>query len=359
MDGCRWVYNYFISTGLSSKYEMGYALTELKEQEAWLYNYHSKMLQMMSNKVAANIKSLSALKKKGHRIGRLRYLTHEEYNAFTYNQSGFKITRHGNTDLLWLSKIGYIEIRLHRQPINIKQITVCRKNRHWYALVACEIGRRIFSFIDPQKAIGIDVGITKFSHDSADHEIENPLFLKQMLKPLRRAHRKLSRRQKDSKNYGKAKSWIARLHERIARKRNDFLHKTSTYYASRYDIIFLERLRTLNIARNRRVARYVLDSGWRTFKLMLEYKAGMTVEVDPAYTSVNCSRCHSQVPKILAMRTHHCDKCGLVIDRDYNASLNILQRGLLLLPVERREVTPAEIVRRSRKQEKAHDLSCG
>jgi putative transposase len=303
LDGCRWVYNCFINIGLSSEYEMSYALTELKEQEAWLYNYHSEMLQMVSNKVAASFKALSALKRRGHRIGRLRYLTHEEYNSFTNNQSGFKITRHGNTDLLWLSKIGYIEIRLHRQPVNIKQVTVCRKNGYWYALIAYEIGRRIFSFIDPQKAIGIDVGIAKFSHDSDNYEIENPLFLKQMLKPLRRAHRRLSRRQKDSKNYNKAKSWAARLHGRIARQRNDFLHKTSTYYACRYDIIFLERLRTLNIAKNRRVARYMLDSGWRTFKLMLEYKARMTIEVDPAYTSVNCPRCHNQVPKTLAMRT--------------------------------------------------------
>jgi putative transposase len=354
LDGCRWVYNYFVDNGFESEYDMNYALTELKEQEPWLRNYHSKMLQMVGKQIAASIKALSVLKKKGHRTGKLHYLTHDRYNSFTYNQSGFKIERHGQTDLLWLSKVGYVQIRLHRKPVNIKQVTVCRQNGKWYAVVACETAKQIFQLIDPRKSVGIDVGITKFAYDSDSHSIDNPLFLTKLLKPLRRIQRKVSRRQKGSKNYEKAKSRVARLHERIARKRNDFLHKTSRCYADRYDVVFLERLRTLNMVRNHRVARYVLDSGWRTFKTMLGYKAKMVVEVDPKNTSVDCSACGNKVPKELAVRTHKCDRCGLVIDRDYNASMNILQKGLLYLPVGRREVTPVEIALQSRNQEGAH-----
>jgi putative transposase len=115
---------------------------------------------------------------------------------------------------------------------------------------------------------------------------------------------------------------------------------------------------------------------------MLEYKANRLVEVEPAYTCIICSRCGNKVPKTLAVRTHRCDKCGLVIDRDYNSGLNILQKGLLsssssllssssssplhillsLLPVERREVTPVEIPparRESLKQEEAHVFKRG
>lgn len=232
---------------------------------------------------------------------------------------------------------------LHRPPVNVKQVTVCRQVGRWYAIVTCEFAERIFRFVDARKSVEVDVGITKFAHDSDNHEVENSLFLKKMLGPLARVQRKVSRRVKGSNNHKKAKSWVARLHERIANKRRDFLHKLSTEYASKYDLIFWERLRTLNMVQNHNIARHILDSGWRTFKQMLDYKAKMVVEVEPAYTSIDCSGCGNKVPKSLAVRTHCCDRCGLAIDRDYNAALNILQRGISHLPAECREVTPAEI----------------
>ena len=346
LDGCRWVYNYFLDKNMSV-YDMQFALTELKEEESFLRNYHSKMLQMVVHRIDAANNALKALRQNGHRVGRLHYLTDGEYNSFTYNQSGFKI----EGSKIYLSKIGSIEIVLHRQPVNVKQVTIVRRNGKWYAVVACEFAKPAFRFIDPRKSVGIDVGITKFAHDSDDRVVENPLFLTKMLKPLRRAQGKVSRRVRGSNNHAKAKSWVARLHERIANKRRDFLHKVSTGYASRYDLIFLEDLRTLNMVKNHSVARHVLDSGWRTFNSMLEYKAKMMVEVEPAYTSIDCSRCGNKVQKTLAVRTHRCDRCGITIDRDYNASLNILKKGLQLLPVEHREVTPAEIPEESLKQE--------
>lgn len=351
LDGCRWVYNYFIARNLSL-YDMQFALTELKEQEPWLYNYHSKMLQMVVHKVDAARKSLSALKTNGHKVGRLHYAGHEEYNTFTYNQSGFRI----ENDRLYLSKIGSIKIALHRQPINIKQVMLSKQAEKWYAIVACETTTPIFKFIDLRKSVGIDVGIAKFAHDSDDHKIENPLFLKKMLRPLRRAQRKVSRRIKGSNNHTKASSWVKRLHERIANKRRDFLHKLSNGYANRYDIIFLERLRILNMVKNHRLAGHIQDSGWRAFKIMLQYKAKIIVEVEPAYTSINCSRCNSPVPKELAIRTHRCDKCGLVIDRDQNAALNIKQKGLMMLPKELGKVTPTEIALQSMKWEATYSV---
>ncbi|AFU57731.1 putative transposase, IS605 OrfB [Candidatus Nitrososphaera gargensis Ga9.2] len=138
------------------------------------------------------------------------------------------------------------------------------------------------------------------------------------------------------------------MYERIHNKRRDFLHKLSNYYSSRYDLIFLERLRVANLTKNHRLARKILDASWSTFKQMLQYKANRVVEVEPAYSSVDCSRCGHPVPKSLAVRTHVCTECGAVLDRDYNSAINILKRGLeslvlllllLLLPVERREVT--------------------
>jgi putative transposase len=108
------------------------------------------------------------------------------------------------------------------------------------------------------------------------------------------------------------------------------------------------------MVKNHHIARHIIDSGWRTFKTMLGYKSKTVDEVEPFHTSVDCSRCGNKVPKSLAVRIHRCNKCGLEIDRDYNASLNIKQRALLLLPQGLREVTPVEIARQSMKQEANH-----
>lgn len=320
---------------------MNYALTELKEQHPWLRNYHSKMLQMVGKQVAAARKTA-----KGRMLS---YRKNEDFNAFTYNQTGFRI----ENDKLLLSRIGAIKIILHRQPINIKQVTIWRKNGRWYAIVGCELLRRQYSTITYHKPVGIDVGITKFAHDSDDRVIENPQFLTTMLKPLRRARRHISRKQIGSSNRGKATHMLARLYERINNRRHDFLHKTSTHYASQYDLIFLERLRMANMIKNHKLARKILDASWSTFKVMCKYKANRVVEVEPAYSSIDCSRCSYPVPKSLAARIHVCPKCGVKLDRDYNSAINHLQNGLELLglPVERREVTPAEIARQSKKQE--------
>ncbi len=353
LDASRWLYNYFLNhTNLSScsKEDMQFALTELKEQETWLRNYHSKMLQMVIHKIDSSKKALRMLRRNGHKIGKLQFIKYEDYNSFIYNQSGFKIERHGNTDLLWLSKIGYVEIRLHRtiKIKNIKQITICKHaNNKWYAVICCEVQKPIFRFVNVmKKSVGIDVGITKFAYDSNNHIIDNPQHLTKMLKPLRRASRRLSRTQKGSKNRQKAKTRLQILHERIGNKRNDFLHKISYHYSQKYDVIFLEKLQTLNMVKNRHLSQQILDSGWGTFKQFLKYKAKTVVEVNPYNTSVNCSKCGNRVSKTLATRTHRCDRCGLVIDRDYNASKNILKVGLqnLLLPREPGKVTPVEIL---------------
>lgn len=334
----RIIYNYFVLHNFKSRNDMNCALTDLKERHPTLRNYHSKMLQSISVRVAAARKSLIELKRRGHQTGKLLLL--KDCHSFTYNQSGFKIE--GNR--LFLSKIGNLKIKLNRQPIQIKQITIKRKNCRWYAIVTCDVLRRTHSFLTVSRPIGIDAGITHFSYDSDGNNIENPLFLKKMSIPLMRNQRRLSRRRKGSINREKARMRVARLHERISNMRRDFLHKSSTKYADKYDVVFLERLRTLNMVRNHNIARSVLDSGWRTFARMLQYKADRVVQVDPRNTSILCSRCKNSVPKSLAIRTHTCSRCGLTLDRDYNAALNILQRGLALfnLPVERRELTPVE-----------------
>ncbi len=341
---------------------MQFILTELKELEPWLGNYHSKMLQMVVHKIDTARKALMALKKKGYEVGGLSFIKHGEYNTFTYNQSGFKVERHGNTDLLWLSKIGCIEVRLHR-PINgtIKQVTVTRHVGRWYAVILVDEGFRMPALIDFRKAVGIDVGIKNYAYDSDNKVTPNPENLKKMLKPLIRANRTLSRRIRGSQNYRKAKKHYQVIYDRIANRRKDFLHKLSTQYARKYDVVFVEKLQLRNMVKNHHLAQSIYDAAWGTFKQMLDYKTKLMLEVNAYNSTIECSRCGHLVPKTLAIRTHACDQCGLILDRDHNSAHTIHDRGLVLLelPMVHREVTPVEILVGSRKQEKPTRFSGG
>ena len=343
----RIVYNYFITINFRSRNDMNYALTELKEQQPILRSYHSKMLQMISTKVAGAWVALEELKNREHQAGygKLRLLKEGECRSFTYNQSGYNILQcKDGKCLLKLAKIGHIEIRMHRRPINIKQVTIVHQAGKWYAVMAGDILRKRYSTIKYEKPVGIDVGITNYVYDSNGNHTDNPLFLTKELKPLRRAQRKVSRRIKGSKNYRKAVSWLQRLHIRIANKRKNFLHNLSTAYCRNHDLIFIERLKLQNMNKNHCLARHIVDSSWGAFKQMLQYKANRLVEVEPYNTSVECSKCGNLIQKTLAIRIHECDRCGTILDRDHNAAINILQKGLkiLQLPIQHGEVTPVE-----------------
>ncbi len=362
---CRWVYNKFVEyskNGFVSRNDCNYYLTELKQSEDWLYQYHSKMLQTVSTQIDGAQKALIELNKKGYKTGKLKFCRYYDYYTFTYNQSGFKLEKHGDKTLLHLSKIGLIEIRQHRDIpnyANIKQIIVTKsKSGKWFACLTIDIDEPItnISKISFSKSVGIDVGIKSFAYDSKGHQTPNPHNLKKILNPLKRIQRKVSRRKKGSNNRLKAILHMQRIHEKIANRRKDFQHKLSAQYAKNYDIIFVEKLEKLNMVKNHRPAQSIMDASWGTFLQKLEYKCKILVEVSARNTSVDCSRCGNAVPKSLAIRIHRCDKCGLVLDRDHNASINILNKGLNKLPQELREVTLVKIPKASMKQEKATAL---
>lgn len=357
LDACRWVYNKMVekihSEGFQTRNDLNYFLTELKESDQHLYSYHSKMLQMVSTQINGAQKALTQIHRNGYKTGSLKFAIPSKYNTFTYNQSGFGI----KDGFLHLSKIGRVKIKQHRQiPQNhtIKQVMISKSTTgKWYACISCDIDA-ILPKISLQKSVGIDVGIKNFAYDSDGFITPNPLNLQKMLKPLKRIQRKISRRHKGSNNYKKAVKFYQIIHERIRNRRRDFLHKLSTIYAGKYSIVFVERLAKLNMVQNHRLARSILDSGWGIFTNMLDYKT-MLVEVPARNTTIQCSRCGNSVPKTLAVRVHRCDVCGLILDRDYNAAINILKKGLnifnIKLPQELREITPVEISMRSRKQE--------
>ncbi|GFN39728.1 MAG: transposase [Marine Group I thaumarchaeote] len=366
---CRWVYNKFVEyaqNGFVSRNDCNYYLTELKQQEPWLYEYHSKILQAVSAQIDGAQKALIELYKKGHKTGVLRFCRYHDYRTFTYNQTGFNLETHGDKTLLHLSKIGYIEIRQHRDiPDNatIKQVIVTKsKSGKWFACMTVDIEEPLIDIpkISFSKAVGIDVGIKNFAYDSNGNQTPNPKNLQKMLKPLKRIQRKASRRKKGSNNRLKAILKMQKIHEKIVNRRKDFQHKLSSQYAKNHDIVFVERLTKLNMAKNHILAQSIADASWGTFVQKLEYKCKMLVEVPAKNTTVDCSRCGNAVPKSLAIRIHRCNVCNLVLDRDHNASINILNKGLNIfnykLPPELRKVTLVEILKGSVKQEEATQL---
>jgi len=310
------------------RFELQSRLPTLKEEYPELKNVYAKVLQYEVYRLFSNLRALAVLKKNGRKVGRLRFKGRGWFKTFTYNQLGFKAIKTGKRlDRLHLSKIGDIPIRTHREiESKIKQITIKRHNYgKWYACISVENGLEIET--NPiQKAVGLDVGITHFVTDSDGMQIGNPNCLKKTLKKLRKEQRRLSRKKKGT-NRDKQRVKVARVHERIVDQRRDFLHKLSRYYVDGYDLIAIENLNVKGMVRNRHLARSISDVAWSTFAGMLSYKAEnagkMVVKVDPKGTSQIYN--HGE------------------LDRDYNASLNILQRGLEQVGMGQAELTPVDI----------------
>ena len=179
--------------------------------------------------------------------------------------------------------------------------------------------------------VGIDVGLYHLLAFSNNTVVENPRWFRGSLRKLRIAQRALSRKKRGSNRRKKAVCRVAKLHEKIANQRRDFWHKTTRTIVNKYDLIAIEDLNLAFMTRNRYIALSARDAGLGIFRQFLTYKAEeastQVIAVNPAYTSQECSRCGIIHEKSPNQRWHSCS-CGLEIDRDVNAAINILKRGL-------------------------------
>lgn len=180
--------------------------------------------------------------------------------------------------------------------------------------------------------IGVDLGLKVFAYCSDGVILPNPRIARNAERAQRIAQRALSRCKRGSNRRRKVKATLAKLHRKIADTRSTWLHQQSAALVNRADLVVVEDLNVKNMIRHPTLARSIADASWSKFLWMLAYKAEKAgahlVRVDPRNTSQRCSGCNELVPKSLAARTHSCPHCGLSIDRDWNASLNILSAGL-------------------------------
>jgi putative transposase len=219
----------------------------------------------------------------------------------------------------------------------IKRLRLVRRADGYYAQFCVDAQRHVTA--EPTgKAVGIDLGLTHFYTDSNGEDKENPRPLRKAEKALKRAQRALSRKVKGSTNRAKARNKIGRKHLQVQRRRRDFAVQTAGALVRSNDVIAFEDLRVATMVRNRRLAKSISDAGWQTFIRWLEYLAQVygkvAIAVPPEYTTQECSRCGTLVKKALSQRTHMCPKCGLVLGRDHNSAVVILNRGLATLDAQ-------------------------
>jgi putative transposase len=182
------------------------------------------------------------------------------------------------------------------------------------------------------KTLGLDVGLTHFYTDSDGQTVENPRHLRKSQKALKRLNHRFSRTKKGSKNRAKARNRLSRKHLKVSRQRKDFAVKLARCVIQSSDLVAYEDLQVRNLVKNRKLAKSISDAAWSNFRQWLEYFGKVfgvvTVAVPGHYTSQNCSNCGEVVKKSLSQRTHRCVHCGVVLDRDKNAAINILELGL-------------------------------
>jgi len=358
-DTCRQLYNHALnefekipeSAGTLNQRvrQVRDQLTDLKDWWDELNDLYSTVAQAAVMRIEDSVKALSELKQHGYNVGSLNWKAPQEFRSFTYVQSGFEFDSKNGQPVLSLSKLADISIVQHRKipdDVALKEVTIKKEpTGEWYACFAVDGKETAEKPADPEHCVGIDVGILKYARDTDGTAVESPN-LSAERERLELAQRDLSRKEHGSNNWERQRKIVAQRHADLKRKRQDFLHKLSNYYATEYDLVAVEDLDAKGLVELPGNSRNRASAAWGTFKRLLEYKCEREgthfVAVDPKDTTKECANCGVKTEKPLWVREHSCPDCGFAADRDANAAWNILSRGLQDVGVGYSESTPVE-----------------
>lgn len=330
--GCaRWVYNYGLQRKIEnyqknkesiSCFDLCNELVKLKKDKIWLKDVNSQSLQMSLRNLD---NAFTAFFRKNKSFPNFK----KKYSIQTFQcPQDVKVLEQS----ISLPKIKEIKAVIHREfEGKIKTTTISKTSSDKYFVsILVDDGKKLPDKKKIKNAIGIDVGLTTFATLSNGEKIDNPKFLNASLKKLKVLQRRLSKKQKGSKNSLKARLKVALIHERIKNQREDFLHKLSKRLIDENQAIALEDLNIKGMLKNHKLAKNISDSSWSEFMRMLEYKAewyGSTVTKIGRFqpSSKICSCGYIKDDLTLSDRVWTCVKCGLTHDRDILASQNILK----------------------------------
>ncbi len=254
-----------------------------------------------------------------------------------------------NGNKIRLEKIGWVKMSVDRIiPDNCKIVScTISKNCCNQYFVSISVDAIIYHKPKTGKSVGVDLGLKSFATLSDNVVIDNIKFFREKQSEIVKIQKYLSRKRKGSNRYRKNKLRIARLHNKIANKRNDFLHNTTTYLVNNYDVICIEDLNVSGMLSNHKLAKAISDTSFHQFRSILEYKCNWygkeLVIIDRFYpSSKTCSKCGWKKEDLtLSDRVFKCENCGVEIDRDLNAAINIERIGVDILcnRMQRDEVT--------------------
>ncbi len=343
LETCRLVYNslvgdrkfqYDTAKVSVGRYTQQAYLPKWKKDHLELKAVYSQVLQDVVHRVDLAFKAFFDRVKSGDTLGFPRLKGEGQYDSITFTQNdSFKV----GASTIRLAKIGQVKAKLHRRPWGeLKTCTVRRINGKWFACLCQEVEAE---HLPPsEEAVGIDVGLKTFAALSNGEFIENPRFFRKEEKALAKAQRKLSKQKRGSRERKKARKVVSRIHERIRNRRHDFCHQNARRIVNRFGVIAVEKLSVKNMLGNHSLAKSIADAAWSQFRSVLTSKAENAgrevIAVNPAYTSQDCSGCgyrpdglEGRTKKKLSDRWHLCPMCGLSLDRDTNAAVNILALG--------------------------------
>jgi IS605 OrfB family transposase len=277
---------------------------------------------------------------KNHQPGKKGYPKFQHDNrSVEYKQTGWKLEPDGKHIILTdgcgigrLRLVGNPKQQIAAFPLKqIKRVRIVHRADGYFVQFGVQAQRCIIHQ-PTNKQIGIDVGLTAYYTDSEGHTVENPRHYRKAEKRLKRLHHQLSRKQKQSSNRKKARKQLAKAYLKVQRQREDFARKQASTLVSSHDLIAYEDLKIRTLVKNHQLAKSSHDAGWGTFLRWVKAYGQMhdipVIAVAPQFTSQECSACGTLVKKTLSVRTHICTGCGVVLDRDHNAALNILAKAL-------------------------------
>ena len=329
LDVCRELYNMALEQRKMQRvgqFEQMRQVTALKKEFPEYQTVHAHVLQNVIKKLNRSFENFFRRCKEGGKAGFPRFKGRDRYDSFQFNNTGFSLSGH----YLQLSKIGNVKVRLSRdlpEGAVIKTCTVKRAVSGWFCTLTFEYEPTPLPI--NTDAVGIDVGIENFAALSDGTMIPNPRFYECGQAELRRAQRKVARRKKGSNRRHKAIVLLRKTHERIANRRQDFLHKTTTALVAKVGTVVVENLNVKSLAQGI-LSKQVHDASWSTFFNFLSYKAEeagrKVIGVDARYTSQTCPNCGNKKKKSLGEREHKCSECGYTTHRDTAAAEVILAR---------------------------------